>query len=96
MNNLNLKSIVVPISAAILIYGVAENYGSQLERLKCPTLTEVYQQDSSSVTRASMVGVETINKIRTIHSFAVKMIENMVELEPSIIEMVDRKFWDLI
>ena len=43
-----------------------------------------------------MVGVETINKIRTIHSFAVKMIENMVELEPSIIEMVDRKFWDLI
>ena len=97
MDNLKVKWVLAPISAAILIYSATtESFEPQYELMQYRPLHEIYQQDSSAVIQTSILGIETINKIRTIQDFASKVIENMVDLEPAIIEMVDRNFWELI
>jgi len=97
MRNLKIKYMVAPISAAILFYSAATEQVEPLYEIKeCPALKEIYPQGASAFLKMATLGIENIYKIKTLHKFASKIYENTIDLEPAIIEMVDRKFWELI
>lgn len=86
--------MAVPASAFLLIYtSLAE---PQIQIKNYPIQNEIKEEDSSTHAFISYSAIEMIDKIQTLKNVASQLVDNAIELDPKIVEMVDRNFWELI
>jgi hypothetical protein len=97
MKGAKISYAIAPLSTAILLCGAGiEAMDTQVVPMNLPALREFYTKDSNPYLQITFDGIKDINRMRTLQRFASELLNNTVDLEPDIIAMVDRKFWELI
>lgn len=95
MSSSKVSSLMaVPVSALLLIYtSFAE---PQLQPRDYPAQNLLEDKGSTTHARINYSAIGILDKIQTLKKVASDLIENSIELEPEVVEMVDRSFWELI
>ena len=61
-----------------------------------PVYTESQGEYSRNFTFGSVETFDVLGKIGVIQSFARKILDNSVDLEPNAVDAINRRFWDLL